>query len=95
MKASRKVPFDSVTELLIMVISFKKMNNSISNENNRAMNFGKARVKRAEDEKNKVYRLLDFSENPRDIADPWYTGNFDVTYDDVVEGCEKIMEEFA
>ncbi len=39
---------------LIMVISFKKMNNSISNENNRAMNFGKARVKRAEDEKNKV-----------------------------------------
>ena len=39
---------------LIMVISFKKMNSSISNENNRAMNFGKARVKRAEDEKNKV-----------------------------------------
>ena len=39
---------------IIMAIMFKKMNSSISNENNRAMNFGKARVKRAEDEKNKV-----------------------------------------
>ena len=27
--------------------------------------------------RNRVYRLLDFSENPRDIADPWYTENFD------------------
>ena len=39
---------------IIMAIMFKKMNSSITNENNRAMNFGKARVKRAEDEKNKV-----------------------------------------
>lgn len=40
------------------------------------------------DEDGKVSRLLDFSDRPRDIADPWYTGNFDVTYDDIVEGCE-------
>lgn len=40
----------------------------------------------------KVHGLLDFSKNPRDIADPWYTGNFDVTYDDVVEGCETFLE---
>ena len=39
-----------------------------------------------EDTKNKIYKLLEFSENPRDIADPWYTGNFDRTYDDIVEG---------
>lgn len=37
-----------------------------------------------EDKYNKVFRLLDFSNNPRDIADPWYTGNFDVTYDDIL-----------
>lgn len=41
-----------------------------------------------EDKDNKIYRLLDFSDNPRDIADPWYTGNFDRTYDDIVEGLE-------
>lgn len=39
----------------------------------------------------KVCRLLDFTSNPRDIADPWYTQNFDMTYDEVVEGCEALM----
>ena len=31
----------------------------------------------------------------RDVADPWYTGDFGQTWEDVVEGCTKIMEEFA
>ncbi|MCH5250570.1 MAG: low molecular weight phosphotyrosine protein phosphatase [Lachnospiraceae bacterium] len=44
------------------------------------------------DDKNKVFKLLDFGERPRDIADPWYTGNFDVTYDDILEGCEAFLE---
>lgn len=35
----------------------------------------------------KVHRLLDYSDNPRDIADPWFTGNFDVSYNDIYEGC--------
>ena len=38
----------------------------------------------------KCYPLLD-----RDVADPWYTGDFTQTYRDIVEGCKKIMEEFA
>ena len=41
---------------------------------------------------NKVYRLLDFSNNPRDIADPWYTGNFEITFNDIVEGCNGFFE---
>ena len=45
-----------------------------------------------DDKDRKVYRLLDFSEHPRDIADPWYTGNFTVTYHDIVEGCEGFLE---
>ena len=44
-----------------------------------------------EDVENKVYRLLDFSDNPRDIADPWYTGNFDLTYSDIIEGLESFI----
>ena len=32
---------------------------------------------------------------PRDVADPWYTGDFSQTWDDIVEGCERIMEETA
>ena len=31
---------------------------------------------------------------PRDVADPWYTGDFTQTWNDIVEGCEAIMEEF-
>lgn len=40
----------------------------------------------------KIFRLLDFSASPRDIADPWYTGNFDVTYDDIAEGCQAFLQ---
>ena len=40
----------------------------------------------------KIHLLLDYSKHPRDIADPWYTGNFDETYRDVVEGCEAFMK---
>lgn len=44
------------------------------------------------DPEHKIHMLLDFSKEPRAIADPWYTGNFDVTYDDIVEGCEAFLE---
>ena len=43
------------------------------------------------DPEGKVKLLFDYSDNPRDIADPWYTGGFDVTYSDVVEGCEAFL----
>ncbi|MCM1252403.1 MAG: low molecular weight phosphotyrosine protein phosphatase [Clostridium sp.] len=43
------------------------------------------------DPEHKVYKLLDFGAHPRDIADPWYTGNFDITYDDIIEGCEAFL----
>lgn len=46
-----------------------------------------------EDKEEKVYKLLDLTSNKsRDIADPWYTGNFDKTYEDVVEGCNALLE---
>ena len=43
------------------------------------------------DPEGKVYKLLAFAGSGRDIADPWYTGKFDVTYEDVVEGCEGFL----
>lgn len=45
-----------------------------------------------QDKESKVSRLLDFSTNPRDIADPWYTGDFERTYRDVREGCEGLLD---
>lgn len=44
----------------------------------------------------KIYRLLDFpdavpQQGGRDISDPWYTGDFERTYNDVLEGCEGLL----
>lgn len=44
-----------------------------------------------EDVEHKIFRLLDFSNNPRDIADPWYTGDFEITYNDILEGCTSFL----
>ena len=40
----------------------------------------------------KIHRLLDFTGVCRDVDDPWYTGNFDATWEDVVEGCQAILK---
>ena len=40
----------------------------------------------------KLYKFLTFAGSERDIADPWYTGNFDETYADVLEGCEGFIK---
>ena len=47
------------------------------------------------DSDNKVHLLLEYGKNTRDISDPWYTGNFDLTYDDIVEGCEGFLDYLA
>jgi protein-tyrosine phosphatase len=44
------------------------------------------------DPDNKIHKLLTFANRSDDIADPWYTGNFDETYEDVVEGCEGFLK---
>ena len=43
------------------------------------------------DKDNKIYKLLDFSINPRDISDPWYTNDFDKCYSDIVEGLNGLL----
>ena len=45
------------------------------------------------DPEKKVSMLLDYTDRPgTEIADPWYTGNFDATYEDVLEGCTGLLE---
>lgn len=45
------------------------------------------------DPEGKVSRLLDWTDRPGDVADPWYTGNFDATYRDVLDGCTALLEQ--
>ena len=44
------------------------------------------------DTENKLFRLLDFTSAPADVADPWYTGDFDTTEHDVDKGCEELLK---
>ena len=39
----------------------------------------------------KCFKLMEFAGQSRDVADPWYTLNFDETYDDVVAGCQGLL----
>lgn len=44
------------------------------------------------DKKGKVHKLLEYAGESGDIADPWYTGNFDETYEDVLRGCAELLD---
>ena len=83
------IPFQKRKATRLKPDDYKKYDYIIGMEEANIMN-----IKRiiGEDTENKIYKLLDFSNNPRDIADPWYTGNFEVTYNDIVEGCIGLLE---
>ena len=42
----------------------------------------------------KIFKMLDFTSRHGDVADPWYTGNFDATWRDCLEGCEMIFQQY-
>ena len=46
------------------------------------------------DPEGKICKLLDFTNRPGDVADPWYTDNFDATWRDCLEGCQGILNEY-
>ena len=41
----------------------------------------------------KIYKMMSFAGSDRDVADPWYTGDFDTTYNDIIKGCEGLINE--
>jgi len=47
------------------------------------------------DPKGKLSRLLDHTDHPGDVADPWYTGDFTATWQDVCSGCTALLEKFG
>lgn len=44
-----------------------------------------------DDPQNKLRKLMDYTSRGGDVADPWYTERFDVTYRDIYEGCEALL----
>ena len=46
------------------------------------------------DGEGKIKKLMSFTGVDKDVADPWYTGNFEVTYNDIYEGCKAILDTY-
>ena len=44
------------------------------------------------DDEHKVHCLLDFTGQPADVADPWYSDRFDIAYADILRGCEALLD---
>lgn len=47
------------------------------------------------DPEGKVHALLDYTHRPGEVADPWYTGDFESTWRDVVEGCTRLLQSMT
>ncbi|MBQ2811615.1 MAG: low molecular weight phosphotyrosine protein phosphatase [Clostridia bacterium] len=45
------------------------------------------------DPEGKISKLMNHTSRPGNVADPWYTGDFETTYTDIVEGCEALLKE--
>ena len=45
------------------------------------------------DPEGKIVMLMDYTRRPGDVADPWYTGDFEATWRDVLEGCQGLLED--
>ena len=43
------------------------------------------------DPENKIVKLMDYTNRPGDVADPWYTGDFEATWQDVLLGCQALL----
>ncbi len=55
-------------------------------------NLNNLRKMLGEDVKGKISLLMDYTSRPADVADPWYTGDFEATWQDVTEGCSAFLE---
>lgn len=47
------------------------------------------------DPENKVHKLMDYTSRKGDVADPWYSGRFDVAYNDIYDGCTGLLERLG
>ena len=84
----KNIPFSKRKAIRIQPEDYKKFDYIIGMEDSNISN-----IKRivGNDIDNKICKLLDYTDNPRDIDDPWYTGNFEIAYNDIVEGCEGFI----
>ena len=83
------IPFSKHTATLLKSSDYDKSDYFLVMDTE---NFTNTLIRLNGDPQNKVFRLLEFTGENRDVADPWYTGNFDKAYDDILKGCKAFLE---
>lgn len=84
----KKIPVNSRAAIQLHKLDYQENDYLIGMDED---NVRRMKVILGGDPQHKIYRLLDFTNNPRDIADPWYTNDFDCTFKDVWEGCMALL----
>ena len=87
--SEENIPFEKRAAMQINRLDYTKYDYIIGMEDRNIYNI--LRIV-GNDPEHKISKLLDYSKRPRDIEDPWYTGYFDKTYEDIVEGCTDLLE---
>lgn len=86
------IPFTKHAAKLITKDDYKKADYIIAMDEENLYDLGWLT---GQDPEKKVSLLLSWAGEKRDVADPWYTGNFERTYEDVVRGCEALLEKIS
>ena len=47
------------------------------------------------DPESKIHKLMEFAESNKDVDDPWYTGDFEITWKDIITGCNALFEKIV
>ncbi|MBQ2897588.1 MAG: low molecular weight phosphotyrosine protein phosphatase [Clostridia bacterium] len=84
-----KIKFDDHRAIQLTKSDYDKYNYIIAMDSNNMRNIFRII---GTDPENKVYKLLDFSDGG-DVKDPWYTGNFDETYEDITKGLKAFLKK--
>ena len=48
-----------------------------------------------QDPEGKIHLLMSYAGKGRDVADPWYTGDFETSFQDILEGCEALLSQMV
>ena len=86
---AKRIPFEEHYSRQIRTSDYQHFDYILAMDDN---NIKDIQLLIGKDTEHKIYRLLDFSDNPRNIKDPWYTGNFEESYQDIVEGCQAFLD---
>lgn len=89
---AHRIPYTKRKAALITMKDYKKADYIIAMDEENMYDL--SRLTHGDPSK-KISRLLDWAGEARDVADPWFTGDYEKTYEDIVKGCRAVLERLS